>query len=277
MTLDRPWLLATARAERDALGRTVQYTPPEAWDAESPSAGWRTRDIVSHLAAADVAAAAVIGDEEPSELEEFRKSLAGAPFALDEFNRWTVERRAGRSVFSVAREWGGAADLFLARASRVSPEDWGSRQVPWVAGDLGVSYLIQSRVMEWYLHGEDILAAGDNPPRLEHPPIFCVNDLAVRTLPYALSLAGRSFPGKSIRVELDGVGAGSWHHGLAARETPAPDKAPDALIEGRGHAFCLVAGRRADPEAFLADGVLLTSGDEGLAETVLANLRAFAA
>ena len=107
MTLDRPWLLATARAERDALGRTVQYTPPEAWDAESPSAGWRTRDIVSHLAAADVAAAAVIGDEEPSELEEFRKSLAGAPFALDEFNRWTVERRADRPVFSVAREWGG--------------------------------------------------------------------------------------------------------------------------------------------------------------------------
>ncbi len=277
MTLDRPWLLATARAERDALGRTVQYTPPEAWDAESPSAGWRTRDIVSHLAAADVAAAAVIGEEEPTELEEFRATLAGAPFSLDAFNQWTVERRADRSVFAVAREWGGAADRFLARSSRVSAGDWGSRWVPWLAGEIGVSYLIQSRVMEWYLHGEDILAAGHNPPRLEHPPIFCVNDLAVRTIPYALSLAGLSFPGRSVRIELDGVGAGSWHRGLAAKEAPGPDKAPDALIEGRGDAFCLVAGRRADPEAYLAEGLLLTSGDDRLAETVLANLRAFAA
>lgn len=277
MTLDRPWLLATARAERDALGRTVQYTPPEAWDAESPSAGWRTRDIVSHLAATDVAAAAVIGDEQPDELEEFRASLGGAPFSLDAFNQWTVERRADRSVFAVAREWGGAADQFLARSSKVSAEDWGSRRVPWVAGEIGVSYLIQSRVMEWYLHGEDILAAGDNPPRLEHRPVFCVNDLAIRTIPYALSLAGLSFPGRSIRVELEGVGAGSWHRGLAAKETPGPGKAPDALIEGRGVAFCLVAGRRADPEAYLAEGVLLTSGDDELAQTVLANLRAFAA
>jgi len=277
MTLDRPWLLAAARAERDALGRTIQYTPPEAWDAESPSTGWRTRDIVSHLAATEVAAAASIEGNEGDELAEFRRTLAEAPFSLDAFNQWTVERRADRSVFSVAREWGGAADQFLARSAAIGPEDWGSRRVPWVAGEIGVSYLIQSRVMEWYLHGEDILASGDNPPRLEHPPIFCVNDLAARTIPYALSLAGLSFPGKSVRIELEGVGGGSWHRGLASREAPAPDKNPDALIEGRGYAFCLVAGRRADHEAYLAEGLLQTSGDDGLAETVLANLRAFAA
>ena len=40
-------------------------------------------------------------------MEEFRKSHAGAPFSLDAFNRWSVERRVDRSVFAVAREWGG--------------------------------------------------------------------------------------------------------------------------------------------------------------------------
>jgi uncharacterized protein (TIGR03083 family) len=277
MTLDRTWLLATARAERDAMGRTIQYTPPEAWDAESACAGWRTRDIVSHLAAGDASAAAALGGEVPSELEEFLRSRDGAPMNLDEFNDWTVARRADQPVFSMARAWGSAADLFLARSALVGVQEWGSRKVPWVAGEIGVSYLIQSRVMEWYLHGEDILAAGGNPPRLEHPPIFCVNDLAARTIPYALAVAGLSFPGKSIRIELDGVGEGSWHRGLAPRETPPPDKAPDALIEGRGHAFCLVAGRRAPAEPYLAEGVLQTSGDDDLAETVLAHLRAFAA
>ena len=72
------------------------------------------------------------------------------------------------------------------------------------------------------------------------------------------------------------MGGGSWHWGLAPRETPAPGKQPDALIEGRAHAFCMVAGRRVPAEYYLADGILRTGGDDQLAETVLRHLRAFA-
>jgi uncharacterized protein (TIGR03083 family) len=275
MTLDRTWLLGVARAEREALGRTIQYTPAEAWEQPSVLEGWRNRDIVAHLAAADVAAAAVIGGETPGEFDEFNKGREG-PFIVDDFNGWSVERRSGESFWAVVREWGQGADLFLRRAAQLGAEDWTAKRVPWTVGEIGVSYLIQSRVMEWYIHGEDLRAGGDNPPRMEHPPIFCVNDLAVRTLPYALALAGLSYPGRSVKVELEGVGGGSWHWGLAPRETPPPGKAPDCLIEGRAHAFCMVAARRVRAEDYLADGVLLTSGDDALAETILANLRAFA-
>jgi hypothetical protein len=103
-----------------------------------------------------------------------------------------------------------------------------------------------------------------------------VNDLAVRMIPYGLGLAGLSFPGRSIRIDLEGVGEGTWHWGLAPRETPPPDKEPDAVITGRGHAFAQVAGRRLPAEYYLAEGVLLTGGDDALAETVLVHLRAFA-
>ena len=276
MTLERGWLLATARAEREALGRTIQYTPPEAWDQESSSPGWRNRDIVGHLAAAEVVAAAAMAAETAAELEEYLKGREGTPFRLDDFNQWTVERRAEQPFRSVVREWGSAADLFLSRAAQVPPEEWATRRVTWTVGPIGVSYLIQSRVMEWYLHGEDILAGGGNPPRFEHNPIYCVNDLAIRTIPYALGLAGLSFPGKSIRFELEAVGGGSWHWGLAPRETPPPGKLPDALIEGRAYAFCMVAGRRVPAERYLSEGILRTAGDDELAETVLAHIRAFA-
>jgi uncharacterized protein (TIGR03083 family) len=276
LTLDRTWLLGTARAEREALGRTIQYTPPELWDAESVSPGWRNRDIVGHLAATEVAAAAALADEVPAEIEEFRKARDGEPFDLDDLNEHGVRRRAGEPFRSVVTEWGKAADLFLSRASRITPEEWASRKVGWVMGDIGVSYLVQSRVMEWWLHGEDVGAGTENPPRLEHPPIFCVNDLAVRTIPYALSLAGLSFPGRSVKVDLEAVGGGSWHWGLAPRETPSAGKHPDALITGRAHAFALVAGRRVPAEYYLAEGILQTGGDDGLAETILVHLRAFA-
>jgi len=276
LTLERPWLLATARAEREALGRTIQYTPPEAWELESVSPGWRNRDIVAHLAASEVVAAASMADESAAEVEEFMKGREGQPFRLDDFNQWSVEQRAALPFRAVVKEWGSAADLFLSRAAQVSANEWATRRVNWTAGPIGVSYLIQSRVMEWYLHGEDLLAGGGNPPRLEHNPIYCVNDLAIRTIPYALGLAGLSFPGTSIRFELEAVGGGSWHWGLAPRETPAPGKQPDALIEGRAHAFCMVAGRRVPAEYYLADGILRTGGDDQLAETVLRHLRAFA-
>jgi enediyne biosynthesis protein E11 len=276
MTLDRQWLLATARAEREALGRTIQYTPPDAWDQESPSPGWRNRDIVAHLAAGEVAAAAVIAGEVASEIQEFVKGLEGEPATLDGFNEFSVRRRADLPFRQVVTEWGAAAGLFLARASKISPDEWTTLKVQWMAGSLGVRYLVQSRVMEWWLHGEDILAGGGNPPRLEHPPIYCVNDLAVRTIPYALSLAGLSFPGRSVKVELEAVGGGTWHWGLAPRENPPPGKPPDAVISGRAHAFALVAGRRVPAEYYLAEGILQTAGDDALAETVLQHLRAFA-
>lgn len=275
--LDRTWLLGTARAEREALGRTIQYTPPEAWEQESPAEGWRNRDIVAHLAATDVSAAAVIAGEVPSEFEEYSKTLNGEPFSVDAFNDFSVKKRAGEPFRVVVREWGKAADLFLVRAGKLTDEEWTERKVDWVAGRIGVPYLVQERVTEWWLHGEDVLAGGGNPPRLEHAPIFCVNDFAIRLIPWALSQAGHTVRGKSVKIDLHSVGGGSWHYGLAPREAPAPGKGADAVIRGRAYAFALVAGRRASAEYYLAEGELQTAGDDALAELILENLRAFAA
>lgn len=277
MVLDRKWLLGTARAEREALGRTIQYTEPTSWEQPSASPGWRNRDIVAHLAATDVAAAAVLGAEVPAEFEEYVKSTDAGSFDLDGFNRWSVERRASEPFRSVVVEWGRGADLLLARASKISEEDWANRKVNWVAGEIRVAYLLQSRVMEWWLHGEDIRGGADLPPRIEHPPIFAVNDLAIRMIPYALSQAGLSgFGGKSVKIELEAAGGGSWHQGLAPGERPAAGKKPECAIAGRAHAFALVAGRRVPAEEFLADGTIQVVGHVDLGETILEHIRSFA-
>jgi hypothetical protein len=99
--------------------------------------------------------------------------------------------------------------------------------------------------------------------------------MGIRMLPYALGLAGLSFPGASVRVDLEGMGGGSWHWGLSAGESPDEDKKPDAFIEGRALAFALVAGRRVAATSYLDDGNLVIGGDEELAIAVLDNLHAF--
>ena len=275
MTLERTWLLDQARREREAMGRSIQYTEAQFWDAGSLLAGWRNRELVAHLAASDVAAAAVVAGEPAVEVDVYRKSPE--PFTLDGFNAMAVGRRFEEPFRAVVQEWGRAADLFLSRCSELSPEDWTGRRVPWMdEGELRIPYLVQSRITEWWLHGEDLRAAVELPPRREHPPIFCTNDLAIRMLPYALSLSGLSFPGRSVHLRLEGAGGGRWHYGLGPHETPRAGKRADATIEGTGYQFAMVAGRRVPAELSLSDGAILTGGDTGLAELVLRHLRVFA-
>ena len=204
MALEREWLTDQARRERDAMGRSVQYTETEYWEKDSVLPGWLNRDLIAHLAGDDGAAAALVG------------------------------------------------------------------------GDLRVPYLLQSRIVEWWLHGEDLRAGADLAPRGEHPPIFCVNDLAVRMIPYGLSLAGLSFPGKSIRVDLEGAGGGRWHYGLAPHETPHGSR-PDTVVEGRGYPFAMVAGGRIAAGDYLSSGGLQLGGDLQLGRIVLDHLRVAAA
>jgi uncharacterized protein (TIGR03083 family) len=275
VSLQRFEMLAIANAERQRLGRTIQYTPPDAWDGPSPCEGWRNRDVMAHLAAQEVAAAQVIGGEPAVEFVAFRQANDGQ-FWVNGFNEWAVEVRKDLPFRQVNLDWGQAADAFLGRAGPIPDDEWPRRRVPWVAGEIGVRYLVQSRIIEWWLHGEDIRKGAGLEENLQHWPIFLINDLGIRMLPWALGRVGLSYPGKSLQVDLEGVGEGSWHWGLAAREVPAEDKKPDAFIEGRAHAFALVAGRRVPAEHFLDEGNLVVGGEEDIATAVLENIRAFA-
>ena len=272
--LDQEELLTTARHERDALGRTVQYTPPDHWESESACEDWRVKDVLAHLAASDVAAAALVAGEEATELEEYRKS-AEDDASPDGWNGWAVARRRDEGPVGVGLEWGRAADLLLTRAGGSSEDEWNERQVPWVTGDIRLKYLVQSRVAEWWVHGEDIREGGRLPPRREHWPVFATCDLAVRLIPYWLPKSGHpDLRGKTVRFELEGVGAGTWHQATSPGDEPGDGK-PDAYVEGYGYALASVAGGRADPDFTLFEGQLNIGGDVELASAVLHSIRSY--
>ena len=272
--VDRTLMIGIASAERARLGRTMQYAEPAVWQAASVSPGWQNRDIVAHLAAQETAAAQLVAGEPATEFDAFREANGGELW-VSGFNEWAVQVRAEVNDRTLIADWGKAADAFLALTARLTDDEWRSKRVDWVAGEIGIRYLVQSRVIEWWLHGEDIREGAGLEENPQHWPVYLTNDLGVRMIPYSLGQAGLSFPGRSISVELEGVGEGSWHWGVAPREMPEPDHKPDAFIEGRGLAFALVAGRRVAASSFLDDGNLVIGGDEDLATAVLENLHAF--
>ena len=57
MAIGRERMLGIAHAERQRLGRMVQFAEPETWELPSAAPGWWNRDVMAHLAAGDTAGA----------------------------------------------------------------------------------------------------------------------------------------------------------------------------------------------------------------------------
>ena len=275
MSLDREQLLGVAHAERQRLGRMIQYAEPATWDQPSAADGWWNRDVMAHLAAGDTLAAQLVAGEPATELEEFNRDHEGSSFDIDAFNAWTVNRRSGAETREILTTWGLAAESFLSHAASLSDEDWAERRFDYVAGPIAARYLVQTRVVEWFLHGEDMRATNGLGPQYQHQPVNLTIDLAVRMLPWSLGRAGHDLSGLSVKVDVEGAGEGSWHWGLGSGEVPAGRKKPDATIRGRAPQLALVAGQRLKPDDALLSGAVVLGGDREVADLVLRNLRAY--
>ncbi len=279
MSLDRDQLIGIAHAERQRLGRMIQFADASTWEQPSAADGWWNIDVMAHLAAADTAAAQLLAGEPAAELDEFREKVGAEGFSIDGLNAWTVNRRSGLPVRDVLQTWGAAADSLLASCSGLTDDEWASNRYEWIAGDIAARYLLQSRIVEWFLHGEDMRATNGVSTRWQlawqHWPVHLTIDMAVRMLPWALGRAGRDLAGLSVQIEVSGAGEGTWHWGLGPGDVPSPRKTPDAILRGRAPQLALVAGQRLSADAVLDAGTIVLAGDRRLADTVLRALRAY--
>jgi uncharacterized protein (TIGR03083 family) len=279
VAIGRERLLGIAHAERQRLGRMVQFAEPDTWELPSAAAGWWNRDVMAHLGAGDTAAAQLIAGEPAEELEEYRSQLGDEPFTVDGWNAWSVGRRSGAETRELLDTWGRAAEAFLVYGARLDDDEWRDARYPWIAGDIAATYLVQSRVVEWFLHGEDMRATNGVARGWQigwqHWPVHLTIDLAVRMLPWALGQIGVDLGGRSVQVDVTGAGEGSWHWGLGVGEVPDPDRKPDALILGRAPQLALVAGKRLPADDVLAAGTVVLGGDVDIADLVLRTIRAY--
>lgn len=275
MSLTRDELLGIAHAERQRLGRMIQFADPETWERPSAADGWWNRDVFAHLASHDTAAAQLLAGEDPVELTAHREGLGDEPFSIDGWNAFGVNNRAGMDTREVLESWGAAAASFAAHAAVLDEDDWEKKRLPWLAGEIGPKYLVQSRVVEWWLHGEDVRATNGLGPHYQQWPVWLTIDLGIRMLPWALGQAGYDLSGRTLRVDVEGPGHGEWHWGLGPGELPAVDKRPDVTLHGRAPQLALVAGRRLRAADVLASGTVVPSGDRHLGELLLQVIRAY--
>jgi uncharacterized protein (TIGR03083 family) len=273
VTIDREQILAIASAERQRLGRMVQFAEPETWEQPSAADGWWNRDVMAHLGALDTAAAQLFAGGPAEEMDAYLGANAGSALEPDGFNAWSVARRSGLDTRTVLETWGRAADALLAYATELDDGDWRDARYRWFAGDIAPRFLLQSQIVEWFLHGEDMRATNGVRDgwqmQWQHWSVHLTIDLAVRMLPWQLSNAGHDLPGLSVLIEVEGAGEGTWHWALSPDEVAAPGREADAVIKGRAPQCALVVGRRLDADQALDAGAVVLGGDVDLAELVL--------
>jgi uncharacterized protein (TIGR03083 family) len=276
VSLSKEELIGIAHAERQRLGRTIQYAPADSWEQPSACPGWWNRDVMAHMGGQDTAAAHVLRGDPAEEIDAYRASLPSEDaFTVDGLNAFLVNNRSGLPYREVLTTWGLAAEATLDYASALSDDEWRDRRFPWLLGAIAARYLVQSRIVEWWVHGEDIRATTGLGPQPQHWPIFLTIDMGVRMLPWTLGGAGIDLQGASVQIDVEGAGGGSWHWGLGAGAAPPPDKKPDAFIQGRAPQFALVAAHRVPVDDALDSGNVVLGGDAGLAETVVRHIRAY--
>lgn len=276
-TIDRERLLSAAGEERARLGRMIQFAEPETWEHPSAAEGWWNRDVMAHLGAHDTAVAQLLAGRTAEELDAF--TATGATLDIDAFNTWSVSRRSGLGTREVLETWGRAADAVIAYAAALDETDWSDARYPWFAGDIAPRFLLQSRIVEWFLHGEDMRATNGVSDgwqfQWQHWPVHLTIDMAVRMLPWQLAQAGHDLGGASVLVDVDGAGEGTWRWALGADEVPDPQREPDVVILGRAPQLALVVGQRLAPEQALDAGTVVLGGDLNLADLVLRAAKAY--
>lgn len=231
-------ILADLQAEHDDLDRIVAPLAPEQWETPTPAEGWAVRDQIGHLAYFDREAARALGDPEGF--------TAGLAEILEDPDGWmarTVEEGRALEPAALLRLWRDRRAALLEAARGVDPR----ARVPWYGPPMGALSFLSARLMETWIHGQDVADAlgFERAPtaRLRH-----VAHIAVRARTFNYAQHGRPAPEREVRVELRAPDGGTWAWGAE----DATDRVSGEAVE-----FCLVTTQR----RHIADTELLVEGD----------------
>ncbi|WP_028655038.1 TIGR03084 family metal-binding protein [Nocardioides sp. J54] len=247
-------VLADLTTESDQLRATV--VAADAWDRDTPAAGWTVATQVAHLAWTDEAATLAANAHTPEGKETWDKVVLGAIADPEGFVDTAAHELAALPPAELLARW-DAARAGLVAALRALPE---GTKMPWFGPPMSATSMATARYMETWAHSLDVHdALGQRPEvsdRIRH-----VAHIGVRTRNFAYANNGLQPPGEEFRVELVAPGGATWTWG--------PEDAAQR-VTGSAYDFCQLVTQRIHRN----DTDLVAVGDD--AETWLTIAQAFA-
>ncbi len=213
------------RTEHEALDAVLKNLDEGQWMTMTPSPGWNIKDQVRHLAYFDDRAALSTSDSDAfgKHLEEVMSDLRGFIKMLDDVGK-------DMPIEELTSWWQRERTKMLEAYAATGRKD----RLPWYGPPMSALSHATARLMETWVHGQDILDAlrlkRTNTDRLRH-----IAHLGVTTFGWSYANRGAEVPQTSVRVELTAPSGDIWTWG--------PDETPEK-VSGPAEDFCLVVAQR---------------------------------
>ena len=265
------WVTATA-----SLQQLVASLSPADFERPTDCPGWSVLDVLAHLAALERELAT---GEQPANVQPIEGQ---GPAAW-----WTeagVTERRGRQPAEVLAEYREMVARRAADLAERLPDDPGGKpeRTPGaVAWDNRT--LLRNRVLDTWVHEQDIRRATDHPGGLTGAPAEIVEGIFSAAWPFVLAKRAAAPAGTRIGVVLDGrrsdyvVSADGRGRQLDSAEADVPDDPEgiddaDAVISLNREALTILGAGRRTPDDLPDTALLSLTGDLDLAGRVLAGL-----
>jgi uncharacterized protein (TIGR03083 family) len=236
------------------------------WKLPTDLPGWTVQDNLAHLIGTERMLQGLPAAAAPAEMGSYVKNPIG------QFNEAEVAARRANTGGQVLAEWNALTELRLATL-RAADDSYFAKEMMNPTGPGTMADFLHIRVLDCWLHEQDMRRAVDRPGHTAGPAAEHTIDRLVRTIP--IVVGKRAATPESGAVIVDISGEMSRHvvcevNGGRAAIVDAATNEPLTTIRIDSEAFIIVATGRRSAES-IADRIEI-SGDESLGRRVVDNL-----
>ncbi len=236
---------------------------PEQWEVQTELPGWTVRDLVSHMAAIE---AFLLQRPEP---EHEAPDADHVRNPLGAWNEQRVDRRRSWAIADVLSEF---QEVTRERESvmRALTDEERAAVVFTPMGDMPLERFLHVRLLDSWLHEQEIRRAVGQAETLDTASAERVLDMVLDWLPRAVAKAGLPDGGGAV-IEVTGTVQRRAAAEVRDGRGVAVEQPASVHIEIRGGAgpFLRTATGRLDPHEAIRTGGLSVSGEQATAARVL--------
>ena len=255
-----------------SIGELCDGLTEAEWKTPTDCPGWSVQDQISHLAGSETG---ILGDPDPNHTPS-DEALAHTRSEQGRHNEMLVDFRrpwAGAQVLSDFRAKTARRVEFL--RSRSDDDMAAEMQTP--IGPAPMAEFISIRIMDAWVHEQDIRRALDRPGHYDSPAAAHALNRVIRAMPFVAARRAQAPDGATVVLNVSGPAGRTIVIGVEGgrgREIPALDneEAPDSptvRISLDAETFgCLGCGRW-NPDEVLRSGKVNIEGDSALGESIV--------
>ena len=250
-----------------SIGELCDGLTETEWKTPTDCPGWSVQDQISHLAGSETG---ILGDPDPGHTPS-DEALAHTRSDQGRHNEIVVDFR---------RPWPGAQVLSDFRAKtarrveflRTRTDDDFAAEMQTPVGPAPMSEFISIRIMDAWVHEQDIRRALDRPGHYDSPAAAHALNRIVRAMPFVAARRAQAPDGATVVMDISGPAGRRISIGVEGGRGREIDQAPDnptLHISLDAETFgCLGCGRW-DPDEALRSGKVSIEGDVSLGESIV--------